>query len=141
MAGSEDPKPRSRKRPADDDPAWEIEFFRGIVENSPNHVDALINLGNLYTKRGDYAKGLEVDRRLVQLRPDDAIVHYNLACSMSLMGEIEGAFAELKLAVDLGYNDLDYILSDGDLDNIRKDPRFSEFIDRIAEEKTMNDER
>jgi len=131
MAGSEDSKPKPRKHLADD-PAWEIEFFRGIVENSPNHVDALINLGNLYTKRGDYAKGLEVDRRLVELRPDDAIVHYNLACSMSLLGDTEGAFAELKAAIDLGYNDLDYILSDGDLESIRKDPRFSEFIDRIS---------
>jgi len=131
MAGSEDSKPKPRKHLADD-PAWEIEFFRGIVENAPNHVDALINLGNLYTKHGDYAKGLEVDRRLVELRPDDAIVHYNLACSMSLVGDTEGAFAELKAAIDLGYNDLDYILSDGDLDSIRKDPRFSEFIDRIS---------
>ena len=74
MPGSDHPKPFKPRKEVHDDPDWEIEFFQGIVENAPNHVDALVNLGNLYTKRGEFVKGLEVDRRLVKLRPEDPIV-------------------------------------------------------------------
>jgi len=133
MSGSDNPRPFKRRRDADgDDRDWEIRFFEGIVENSPSYVDALINLGNLYTTRGDFVKGLEVDRRLVVLRPDDQIVHYNLACSLSLVGDLEGAFHAVKKAVELGYTDYGYMLKDDDLANVRSDPRFCEFIESMT---------
>ncbi|HUS59683.1 MAG TPA: hypothetical protein VM141_13640 [Planctomycetota bacterium] len=108
---------------------WEISFFEGIVEHSPNYVEPLQNLGNLYTVRGLYAKGLEIDKRLVKLRPKDAIVSYNLACSLSLVGELEPALCELRKAIGLGYSDIEYMRKDGDLDNLRNDPRFCELLE------------
>jgi hypothetical protein len=29
--------------------------------------------------KGRFAQGLQIDKRLVQLRPNDALAHYNLA--------------------------------------------------------------
>jgi len=114
-----------------EDTAWEVAFFEGIVANAPNYAEALSSLGNLYTRRGEYVKGLEIDRRLVELRPDDPIVHYNLACSLSLLHEPGEALAELEKAIALGYNDFAFMLSDSDLENVRQDPRFFELMARF----------
>ena len=127
MAGTNSPQPHEQgsRQSSAKDIDWEIAFFEGIIEASPDYVEVLMNLGNLYTKRGDWAKGLDVDKRLVRLRPDDAIVHYNLACSLSLLEELEASFVELQKAVELGYDDYAYMLKDDDLENARKDPRFT----------------
>ena len=37
--------------------SFEIEFFEGLVAQDENFVDALIPLGDAYTKAGDYEKG------------------------------------------------------------------------------------
>ncbi len=63
---------------------FEIEFYGGIVAHAPAYVDALMLLGEAYTRKGLYAEGLEIDRRLSALCPNDPIVHYNLACSYCL---------------------------------------------------------
>src|SRR5947208_11039195 len=64
---------------------FEIDFFGGILERSPDYVDALRILGNNLTLKGRYAEGLVVDRKLVKLRPRDPLAHYNLACRYALL--------------------------------------------------------
>ncbi len=116
---------------------FEISFYEELIKRNPNFVQALSCLGDIYTKRGLYKEGLKVDEKLVRLRPDDPIVHYNLACSLSLVGDIERAFKHLRYAVLLGYEDLDYILKDPDLKNVCKDPRFNNFFDKLKKIKTF----
>ena len=41
--------------------------------------------GNNLTLKGRYADGLQIDKRLVGLRPQDPLAHYNLACSFALL--------------------------------------------------------
>jgi tetratricopeptide (TPR) repeat protein len=110
---------------------FEIIFYENLLKNRPNFIQALVSLGDAYTRKGFYNEGLEVDRKLVQLKPEDPVVHYNLACSLSLVGEVEQAFAELKKAVLLGYDDFSYILEDPDLENLRKHLQFKEFFAKI----------
>lgn len=110
---------------------FEIKFYEGLLEKKPNFVEALISLGDAYTRKGFYQEGLEVDRKLAKLKPEDPIVHYNFSCSLSLMEEVEQAFKELKKAVLLGYDDFDYILQDPDLENLRKYPQFKDFFEKI----------
>lgn len=110
---------------------FEIKFYEGLLEKKPNFVEALISLGDAYTRKGFYQEGLEVDRKLAKLKPEDPIVHYNFSCSLSLVEEVEQAFKELKKAVLLGYDDFDYILQDPDLENLRKYPQFKDFFEKI----------
>src|SRR5271170_4281013 len=83
----------------------EISFLEGIVRRVPGYVEALQLLGDDYTRRGRYSEGLSVDERLSQLRPDDSLVHYNLACSYSLTRQVELAIEALESAINLGYRD------------------------------------
>ncbi len=114
---------------------FEIFFYENILKERPEFVNALISLGDAYTRRGLYQEGLAVDRKLASLRPDDPIVHYNLACSLSLVGNPEESLKELKKAILLGYDDFSYILEDVDLKNVRELAEFQIFFRKLTKSK------
>jgi tetratricopeptide (TPR) repeat protein len=107
---------------------FELEFFGGILERRPDYLDVLRVMGNNLTLKGRYGQGLQIDRRLVQLRPNDPLAHYNLACSYALLKRPDQALRSLRRAVELGYRDFRYMLEDRDLDSIRHDPRFRQLM-------------
>lgn len=106
---------------------YEIEFFERLLLKKPDFTEALEALAEVYTRRGFFDKGLNLDRELKKLRPDDPIVHYNLACSYSLMKEIDKSLETIKQAIVLGYDNLEYLQFDPDLVNLRQDDRFKRF--------------
>ena len=110
---------------------FEITFFEGLLKKKPAFIPALVALADVYTKKGELKKGLELDLRLSELRHDDPDVHYNLACSYSLLGLIDDAFRVVKKAVTLGYDDFAYLRKDPDLGNLRKDSRFQKFLEEL----------
>lgn len=112
---------------------FEIMFCENLIRANPNFVPALSYLGDVYTKMGLYEKGLVMDKRLVSLKPEDPIAHYNLACSFSLLGNIEEASKHLCKAVLFGYSDLSYILEDKDLANLRRDARFNDTFRKLKQ--------
>jgi tetratricopeptide (TPR) repeat protein len=98
----------------------EIKFLEGIARRDPCYVDLLKILGDDYTRRGRHEEGLRIDERLARICPEDAIVHYNLACSYSLTNQLEQAVSALETAISLGYRNLDHMAKDPDLENLRK---------------------
>ena len=107
---------------------FEIELFGRILERCPDYVDVLRVMANNLTLKGRYAEGLQIDKRLVQLRPNDPLAHYNLACSYALLKRPDQALKTLRRAVELGYRDFRYMREDRDLDAIRHDPRFRQLL-------------
>jgi tetratricopeptide (TPR) repeat protein len=107
---------------------FELDFFEGVLHRNPDFVDALRVHGNNLTLKGRYADGLKIDRRLVDLRPRDALAHYNLACSLALLKKVDPALRALRKALELGYRDFSYLRKDRDLDAVRKDPRFRQIL-------------
>ena len=120
----------SRLQP-DDDVQFELNFMEEVLQRDPCNEDALMLLGHAYTQLGDYEKGLDIDQRLVRLRPADPTAHYNLACSYSLLRRVEDAFGALKKAVSLGYRDVNHMLTDPDMANLRRAPQFGRFVSRL----------
>lgn len=110
---------------------FEAGLFEVALESSPDDLELLLALGSAYSRLGDVQKSLEVDLRLVSARPDEPIFHYNLACSYSLVGELDSAFASLRDAIRLGYTDLQHLTMDRDLDNLRRDRRFREIVEEL----------
>lgn len=107
---------------------FELEFFEAILHRNPEFVDVLRVHGNNLTLKGRYDEGLSIDRRLVSLRPEDALAHYNLACSYSLLRKIDLAVRALRKALELGYRDFRYLRDDPDLAAVRKDARFRQLM-------------
>ena len=102
----------------------EIGFIEGVIRRDPQYIEALQILGDDYTRRGKFSEGLQVDERLAQLRPDDSLVQYNLACSYALTEQFEAAVSSLEKALSLGYRDFKWLARDPDLGKLRKHPLF-----------------
>ena len=113
------------------DPLFEIEFFEAIHRRVPDYVDVVSLLGGLYTKVGRIADGLKMDRKLVRLEPDNATAHYNLACSLALSNKRPDALRSLRKAVSLGYDDLDWMRQDPDLEILKEDPGFQQLLKQL----------
>jgi hypothetical protein len=107
------------------------EFLEVEISRHPSNVEALAELGHVYTNRGLWALGMGVDQRLIQLMPENPTAHYNLACSHALLGDARSAFESLETAAFLGYDEADYMEQDDDLASLRQDPRFRSLIERI----------
>lgn len=123
---------RAAKRKAPRPQRVELQFLESVRRRLPAHERTLEALGHLYTRTGRFVDGLQVDEALTRLRPADPMAWYNLACSQSLTGDLAGAFAALRKAIDLGYADVDWLLRDEDLAALRGDERFAELLKQLA---------
>jgi tetratricopeptide (TPR) repeat protein len=109
---------------------FEIEFLGRVLDRDPFFTDALRVHGNNLAAKGQYGRALQVDRRLVRLMPERAVPWYNLACSYSVLGMVEPAFAALQRSLELGYRHLEHLRRDPDLKSLRRDPRFARLLRR-----------
>ena len=115
----------------DDQLGFEIDFFERILRRNPRHLDALRRQVQLLAETGRHHDALLLDQRLVDLRPEDCVAHYNMACSLSMVGRLNEALASLDNALRLGYRDIAHLMDDPDLDPLRNDPRYVELIAKI----------
>ncbi len=111
---------------------FEILFYERLLEKHPRFVDALVALGESYTRRGWHEKGLAVDLQLTQFKPNEPVVWYNLACSLSLLKRFDESLSALRQAILLGYDDFEYLAKDPDLAPLRQLPKFRQFLETIA---------
>ncbi len=122
----------SRKK---EDIDFEIAFYENILKCTPNFIEALSAIGDLYTRAGMWQKGLDVDLKLSLLRPQDSLVFYNLACSYALLNQTRAALGALTKAIDFGYDDFEHLKGDMDLDNLLKDEHFQQYIKQLEKKK------
>jgi hypothetical protein len=118
----------------------EITFFEGVIRRDPEFVEALQALGDDYTRRGRCLDGLEIDIRVCALLPEDALAHYNLACSFSLTDRLTEAADTVARSLDLGYKDVKWLEYDPDLENLRTSDAYSAVSERIARLKQTRTE-
>jgi tetratricopeptide (TPR) repeat protein len=123
------------KSPQQDDMDFEIQLYENVLKDSPEFVEALMALADLYTKKGLVREGLQLDEKLSRLRPDDPMIFYNLACSYSLLNNLYAALNAVKKAIELGYNDFDYLYQDADLANLLADKEFQQYLKDAQKKK------
>ena len=109
----------------------ELHFLQRIAARLPNDTEVLRALADLYTRTGATADGLRIDEQLSQLCAEDPLVWYNLACSFSLSERKDEALEALGKAMDLGYDDYEWMKKDSDFTFLRGDPRFESMLDWI----------
>ncbi|MFA5256827.1 MAG: hypothetical protein WC360_01640 [Opitutales bacterium] len=103
---------------------FEISLLEDIFRRDRDDPRTIEVLANLYTVTGQIEKGLELDRRHIALEPKNPSAYYNCACSLSLSGQIDEAFEKLKTALDMGFESVDWMHKDPDLEALRDDPRW-----------------
>jgi tetratricopeptide (TPR) repeat protein len=133
-SSSERPTPETSKRRLryETQLDFEIDFFGRLLDRDPYYVDALRAQANNLAAKGQHARALQLDRRLVRLIPEDAIAWYNLACSYTVLGMIDPGFFALQRALELGYAYARRLRRDPDLKALRRDPRFDRLLRRFG---------
>lgn len=111
-------------------------FYEAALAGRPGDVALLAELADLYACAGLYERSLETDQKLVAAEPGNPVFRYNLACSHSVLGQVDRAFEALEKALELGYRAFDEMRKDPDLENLRKDRRWSRLLARFRERRT-----
>lgn len=107
---------------------FESEFWKRVLERQPYYEDVLRRQAEALAKAGHYQELVPLDRRLLELRPTDPVVHYNLACTLARLAEVNESLQMLKAAIRLGYDDFGHIETDPDLDPLRDMPEFKALL-------------
>ena len=79
---------------------------------------------------GRYAEAAERGREVIEARPDQGYLYYNVACCESLAGRTADAIEHLRQAIDMWEGCRDMAKEDSDFDPIRDEPAFEELIGR-----------
>jgi tetratricopeptide (TPR) repeat protein len=109
--------------------AFDINFFQNVLKRDSKNREILELLGSLYSKYDMARQALRIDRRLVRIQPKDSRIHYNLACSLCLLGRKREAIESLSRAIQLGYDDMEWLLQDPDLNELRDHSGFQTLIE------------
>ncbi len=109
---------------------FEIGAAKALLALDAKNVAALEMLGTAFTRSGRHDEALDVDLKITELSPKCAHAFYNLACSYSNLGHVDEGLGALQQALKLGYRDFNYMMTDEDLENVRRDPRFRRMLDR-----------
>ena len=81
-----------------------------------------------WRRKGDLQKAAEVLQEAIRRFPDQAVLHYDLACYLALLGRKEGALKELEIALQRDPNLKALAQKDDDLRSLRGDPRFEKLV-------------
>jgi adenylate cyclase len=112
-----------------------LERAEKAVAERPDDADALAFGAGLLAQLGEAERTKDWAERAVIIEPDDHIMHYNLACAFTLLGEKDLAMDRLEQA--LGPNSLkslkEFMLNDSDLDVLRDHPRYAGLISRLPQ--------
>ena len=105
-----------------------VEAAERALSINPGDSRALY-LGAINLERiGESARAQEWAQRALNLDPSHPVMLYNLACFHSVAGRVETALDHLERAIELGFIQKEWYLSDSDLANVREHPRFKALI-------------
>ena len=75
--------------------------FLKILEQEPNHFNALLKAGEVLVSMGKYAEGIGYHQRALQVRPQDTRPLYSLATDYAAQGDPDKAKAILQKIVEI----------------------------------------
>ena len=81
----------------------------------------------------------EVARKAVELMPDNAAWHYDLARALALQGEAEQVFEILGKAIDLGFTNAQHMEADENFASVRDKPEFAKLVEHAKNAVSLHD--
>lgn len=101
--------------------------YQSIVDADPDNAHAAHRLSYSLIALGEFDRAEQLIERQIELGNEPAIGHYNLACIHARRGKKDRAFDELGKAISWGFDQLELINTDTDLESLREDSRFRGF--------------
>lgn len=109
-----------------------LTYLDRAAEAEPENIRVRLAMGWCHKRTGQLGLAIRDMEAALEYEPNEAILHYNLACYLSLAGEKARALEHLSraLALDADYRNL--IDSEPDFDPIRSDPDFQALTSAMA---------
>jgi TolB-like protein len=101
-----------------------VQVVESHLRKIPEDVRARVALSNDYATLNRTEDAMRELNLAVSLRPDDASVLYNAACTLCLMKNKPEALDLLRKAHQAGFRDADWARKDPDLEILHDDPEF-----------------
>jgi adenylate cyclase len=77
---------------------------------------------------GEKEKAKTEAAKALELSPGDPLMLYNAACFYSQMNEKKLGLESLRKAINSGFGEFEWLKRDSDLDNLRTEPEFKDFL-------------
>ena len=90
-----------------------------------------IQIGNGFLEEGKYQRALVEYKRALDVAPKSTTAWYNLACAYSRLERGDEAVEALAKSIECGYDELDWIKKDPDLDNIREHKGYIKIVQAL----------
>lgn len=103
----------------------EIEVYEAHLRKVPEDARARVLLGSNYAALNRPEDATREGNLAMTLRPDDAIIMYNVACLFSNLKKKPEAMLALRKAFDGGFTDPQWARQDPDLMLLHDDPEFN----------------
>jgi non-specific serine/threonine protein kinase len=114
--GREDAKRRVRQRL--------VQTFESHLREVPEDARARILCAGMYAQEGRVEDAVRETNLAMTLRPNEATVLYNAACTFANLGRNAEAMDALRKAWNAGFKDADWTRRDPDLAPLHDDPEF-----------------
>ena len=105
-----------------------IPYYRNYLLRFPDDTRAHIFYGFFLLRAGNVEEAKTKMRRAIELSPNDVGMMYNAACFYSQIKELESAIKYLKLAIENGFGNFEYLQHDPDLANLKGTEEFQEIL-------------
>lgn len=108
-----------------------IQAMEGHVRQVPEDARARILMAAFYAEQGRHEDAVREANLAMLLRPNEAMVHYNAACTFCLMNKKAEALEALNKAWRNGFRDAVWARRDPDLTVLHGDPEFDKLYPEL----------
>jgi serine/threonine protein kinase/cytochrome c-type biogenesis protein CcmH/NrfG len=108
----------------------EMEVLQDQLQHFPDDVRARVLLAADLATAGDAGGAVMHVKIAVAMRPTDANVLYNAACTYGLLGLKADAMDTFRRSVEAGYSNADWCRQDPDLKILHDDPEFLKLLEQ-----------
>jgi hypothetical protein len=107
-----------------------MEVLEGQLQRFPDDVRARVLLAADLANFGKPEEAVMHVKIAVAMRPTDANVLYNAACTYGTLKMKADAMATFRRAVEAGYSNVNWCMNDPDLAILRDDPEFKKLVEQ-----------
>lgn len=98
--------------------------------------DQLYTFAIVEHNRGNYDSAISVFNQLLAKQPDADYLHYALAASFALKGDVEQALANLRKAIGLNESNRVYAKNDPDFNSLHERREFADLVGVVLQERS-----
>lgn len=114
-----------------------LALFATILTSYGQNYDDLIKKADSCYEAKNYKVSTNYFEKAIKSKPESKKNFYNAACAASLANDKKNSLKWLEIAINNGFDNLNHIKTDSDLDNVRKEKKFNKIITKLQKKTEL----